>query len=450
MAAPKTLSELLDEVIRTAGDSGDRAAILLSVIRKYHFWPALQMKKFFDKSGLVLLHNTYKRKDVAEFQDLYNECRSVVLDLSAPEGENVVVSLANSIPETITLESFLYGDNDICDTYEIGYEGTVVYVYYHNDKWYFGTSGCPTIDSSRYFHPTKTHGAMLDDIIRDREAFCTNLDASKTYSFVLVHHQNRHIMDYSKEFGIEEYGKLVHISTRDRKTMEEEDITTKPLAHLEGVMYARRFASPEEAIEEVDSPNDGIYCLIAKTADYSKLYKVTFPHIIKREEFDLGNPNKWHNILHVYMQNNREYQINNYIDEYAQDLVIPKNSAGRLMAPTYIVHTVICTMRDILYDMYVRTTTYNPYIGRFRMNKEMDAALPPIIRFHLAQLRNLQVSSAHSHAFITPKVVYQYLCFNQTMKNIRALINFFATSGGHGMNFRQAECFGVLNQLLQE
>lgn len=450
MAAPKNLSELLSEVLIAAAEpeSGDRANVLLAVLRKHRFWPALQMKKFFDKSGLVLLHNTYKRKDVDDFRELYDECRSVVLDLSAPEGENVVVSLAHAIPETMTIDTFRYGEKDNCDACEIGYEGTVVYVYEHKGKWYFGTSGCPTIDSSRYFHPTKTHGEMLNDIISDREAFCAKLDAGKTYSFILVHHQNRHIMDYSTEFGAADYGKLVHIGTRDRLTMEEDDITTHPLAHIDGIIYARRFASPEEAIEEIDRASDGVYCLIAKSS--TGLYKVTFPHIIKREEFDLGNPNKWHNILHVYMQNNREYQINDYIDEYALDIVIPKNSSGRDMAPTYIVHTVVCTMRDILYDLYVRTTTYNPSIGRFRMNKEADAALPPILRFHIAQLRRLQTSAAHSHAFITPKVVYQYLCFNQTMKNMRVLINFFATNGGYGMNFRQAECFGVLNQLLQE
>lgn len=434
-AAPKTLTALLAE----AGTSADT---LLATLRKYHYWPALQMKKFFNKSGLVLLHNTYKRTDVSAFQELYDECRSVVLDLTAPEGENVVVSLGYSIPERLTIDEYKERkvDTDVC---EVGYEGTVVYVYEHKGTWYFGTSGCPTVDSSRYYHPTKTHGEMFNEAILDgdRAAFTAGLDPAKTYSFVIVHHQNRHVMDYITEFG-PEYSELIHIGTRDRKTLCDED----PCG-IEGVKYARKFSSADDAIAALEAEDSNMYCLIVKTAE-GKTYKVSVPQIVKREECDLGNPNKWQNMLHVYMQNNRNYHISNYIAEYAPDLEIPKNSSGRDMAPTYIIHTVVCTMRDILYDLYVRTTTYNPAIGRFRMNKEIDATLPPILRFHLAQLRNLQVTPANAQAFLTPRVVYQYLCFNQTMKNMRALINFFASNGGHGMNFRQAECFGILNSLL--
>lgn len=442
--APKNLNDLLHEVLATTEEGASRTDILLSTIRKYHFWPALQLKKFFNRSGLVLLHNTYKRTDVSAFQELYDECRSVVLDLHAPEGGNVVVSLGYTIPERMTIEEYKarMADTDVC---EIGYEGTVIYVYEYNGQWYFGTSGCPTVDASRYYHPTKTHGEMLNEVLGDggRDAFTATLDSSKAYSFVLVHHENRHVMNYAAEFDSTDYRELIHIGTRDRLTLTEDEPSG-----VSGVRYARKFDSPSDAIAAIEADNANIYCLIVKTAE-GKTLKVSVPHIVKREECDLGNPNKWQNMLHVYMQNNPNYHITNYIAEYATDLVIPKNSSGRDMAPTYIIHTIICTMRDILYDLYVRTTTYNPAYGRFKMNKEADAALPPILRFHLAQLRNIQVSPANSHAFLTPRVVYQYLCFNQTMKNMRALINFFATNGGYGMNFRQAECFGVLNSLLQ-
>lgn len=456
-AAPHTcLTDLIREVTATpCSGSADKSDVLLATLRKYHYWPALQMKKFFDKSGLVLLHNTYKRTDVSSFQKLYDECRSVVLDLNAPEGKNIVVSLANGIPERLTIDQYKekMADTDVC---ELSYEGTVVFVYEHNGRWYFGTSGCPSVDSSRYFHPTMTHGQMFDEIVSKslglaadadsrtiRDTFTSHLDAGKTYSFILVHHKNSHVMDYSAEFEDRQYGVLFHITTRDRVTLAEDDITTAPLAHI-GMKYVKRFSSASEALDGISNS----YGLIVRTAD-GQTYKVSVPHIVSREQWDLGNPNKWLNMLHVYMQKNPNFHITDYITKYAPDLAIPTNSSGRSMAPTYIIHTVICTMRDILYSLYVQTTAYNPAFGRFKMNKEVDATLPPVLRFHLAQLRHMQTST-YAGSFLTPREVYQYLCFNQTMKNMRTLINFFASHGTYNMNFRQAECFGVLNALLTE
>lgn len=470
---PQNLRALISEVLASPCEDGKQADVLLATIRKYHYWPALQMKKFYDRSGLVLLHNTYKRTDVDSFRELYEECRSVVLDLSAPEGENIVVTLAHSIPERMTNQQYqsIMSDSDKCFT---SYEGTMITIYEHKGRWYFGTSSCPSVDSSRYFHPTKTHGAMLDEALARllpdaipeineetnsrvaakeksralRDAFTSHLDVKKTYSMLLVHHENRHVMDYSDEFKNPEYAVLLHVSTRDRTSLVEDDISTKPLSEI-GVLYAKDYASPSEALADLDKTDTKIYGIIVARGDGKQLIKVSNSGIVEREECDLGNPNKWQNMLWVYMQNKPHYHIDDYVRQYVPDLVYPKDSVGRDIAPTYIIHTVICTMRDILYNMYVATTSYNPVIKRFKMNKELDNSYSPILRFHLAQLRHLQVES-HTHALMTPKAVYHYICHHQTLKNIRSLIHFFAVNGGHQMTYRQAECFGVLDQLLSE
>lgn len=438
-----TLNNLIHETLALAGNGTNKADTLLSILRKNHFWPALQTKKFFDHSGLVLLHNTYKRIDVDHFRELYDECRSVVLDLDAPEGSNIVLSLAHSIPERLTLEQYaaIMADTDKC---ELAYEGTVISVYHHKDTWHFGTTSCPTVDRSRYFHPTKTHGQMLDEVFPDRTAFTSKLDTNKSYAFVLVHHENRHVMDYTATFG-ENYAELIHISTRDRTTLSEDSLESTPLAEI-GIKYASVYDTPSAALQAAETA--GVYGIIVKT-DNGKIYKVSSNDIVKREERDLGNPNKWINMLSVYMQTKPDYHINDYIRDYATDLQFPTTESGRELAPTYLIHTVICTMRDILYYWYVRTTTFNPQTVRFRMNKEIDATLPPMLRFHIAQLRHLQVNH-HTHSFLSPRAVYHYLCHHQTIKNLRGLITFFATTPGHGMTYSQAECFTILNQLLSE
>lgn len=454
--APKNLRDLLVEVVQDVArnDEGtSKANALLKVLRKYHYWPALQVKKFFKEPNLVLLHNTYKRVDVDHFQELYNECRSVILDMAAPDGENIIVTFANSIFDRMNDKQYnsIKNETDVC---EPTYEGTVVTVYHYNNKWYFGTTSCPSVDSSRYFHPTKSHGDMFNEALCEifpgemdkntvREHFTQQLDPDCAYAFILVHHENRHVMDYTPVFG-EGYAKLVHISTKNRKTLEEVP-TNGALKDLD-ILTTQPYPSVEDAMQALQM-DPYIYALIVTKEDGTRL-KVSLESIIKKEECDLGNPNKWHNMLWLYMQNNKNYQIVDYQKDYAPDLELPVGYSGAPLAPTYLIHTAMCNMRDVLYNLYRNTTTYNPVTNRFKMNKVMDEQYHPMLRFHLAQLRHIQVSD-HANRYITPKSVYDYLCHHHTLKNVRMLIKYFAENPTF---FRPhiAECFTVLSAKLND
>ena len=501
--APTRLSELLAEtraaytsaiarLPATLDDDAEPARpiamadLLLNVLRKYHYWPSIQVKKFYDRSGLTLVHNTYKRIDVSAYQDLYDECRSVVLDLNAPEGENVVMTLSNGIPCRLTdmqYEAMLAAPPapDAADVpaaekrLEVSYEGTTVYVYHHKGRWYFDTSSCPTVDNSRYFHPTKTHGEMLNECLARltlpnlataeetadspvgtaelRGTFASHLNPEKTYVFLLVHHQNRRATDYTTEFGSADYAVLVHIQTRSRAALEdEEDVpVTRPLAHL-GVRYPKILPTPADGLAYLrETPAAYGVVLKGKAANgLPMLTIVSREQTVTREEYDLANPNVWHNMLWVYMQNKPHYHIDDYLADYTSSpLHLPKDSNGRDMDPTYVIHTVLCTMRDILHGLYVSTTKYYPQHRRFKMSREADGTLPPMLRFHLAQLRHIQITH-HTASLITPKAVFHYLCHIQTLKNVRTLIRFFANNPGHRMTSRQAECFGALEHALSE
>lgn len=424
--------------------------ILKNILRRRHYWPYLQLKPFFDRSGLVLLHNTYKRIGVEHFQKLYDECRSVVLNLDAPLGQNIVLSLAHSIPDSMTTEQYkkMVGVDDIC---EMSYEGTMISVYYHLDKWHFGTTSCPSMDHSRYFSKDKTHGQMFDEVLKSfyndennlRTLFTNQLNTEKVYTFILVHHENGHHTDHTSELG-GEYKALFHITTRDRKTLLEDDIRLTPLNH---VKYVRRFDSQQEALAYLIQPN--VYGIIVKKSS-GQLIKVSPEQLIRRDEETLGHPNHWHNMLWLYMQQNKQFMIPDYLKKYAPDMVYPKDSQGRDMVPTYVIHTAICTMRDVLLNLYLKTTTYDPTIRRYTVNKEWDAFLAPNMRFHLAQLRHIQLYK-HKHEIINMRTVYHYLCHHQTLKNMRTLIHFFMTCGNwYQVSPRTLECFQVLDQCLSQ
>lgn len=453
--APKNLRDLLVEVQEVArNDEGtSKANALLKVLRKYHYWPALQVKKFFKEPNLVLLHNTYKRVDVDHFQELYNECRSVILDMAAPEGENIIVTFANSIFDRMNDKQYvsMKHETDVC---EPTYEGTVVTVYHYRGKWYFGTTSCPSVDSSRYFHPTKSHGDMFNEALGQlfssedettplREKFTQHLNPECAYAFVLVHHENRHVMDYTPVFG-EEYAKLIHISTKNRSTLE--DIPTYDTFRGLEILSTQPYSCVDDALTALEN-DPQLYALIVTKENGTRI-KVSREAIVKQEECDLGNPNKWHNMLWLYMQNNKNYQISDYQKDFAPDLELPTGRNGAVLAPTYIIHTVICNMRDVLYNLYRQTTTYNPVTNRFKMNKLLDEQYHPMLRFHLAQLRHIQVAD-HANRYITPKSVYDYICHHHTLKNIRMLIKFFAENP---LFFKPhiAECFTVLHAKLSD
>lgn len=469
---PQSLKELLTEVLAECPTAEGRTDMLLTLAKKHHFWPAIQVKKFFSNPNLVLLHNTYKRTDVDHFQELYNECRSVVLDISAPLDSTIVATLSQGIPDRMIDRQYesLMKENDVC---EHSYEGTMIFVYEYNQKWYFGTSGCPTIDASRYHHPTKTHGVMMDECLQElftddvivkneneterdyfmrrgqilRNRFTGLLDVSKTYTFLMVHHENRHIMDYTEEFG-DNYKVFFHLNTKDRKDFLMENFERVPELEEKGVKYVRVYDSPEHALMCLRDNNPyPSYGFIVKRQNASGIIRVSMPHIVEREETDLGNHNKWQNMLWSFLQNKDQFTVEDYVKKYASDIVLPTDSLGRLVEAPYLVTTVVESIVQILYTLYRSTTHYTIKTRRFKMNKEMDASLAPILRFHLGQLRHLQVTQ-HTHATITHEAVFDYVRHHQSLKNIRLLIRFFASYKGPEMSFRQTECFSLLDKML--
>ena len=163
---PTTVYELIEDTFTEHKKNGtdSYANSLVKTLKKYHFWPSMQVKKFKENDNIVLLHNTYKRDDVGRFKDIYEQCRSIVLDFSLQLNNNVVVSYANNIPVRIDIKEYSQSINDT-DRYHEAYDGTMISVYNYQDEWHFGTSSCPDVNSSKFSNPKKSHGEMLDEVL---------------------------------------------------------------------------------------------------------------------------------------------------------------------------------------------------------------------------------------------------------------------------------------------
>lgn len=472
---PKTLYELVQRVYEECQNNNlSYADGLLNILKRFHLWPYMQVKKFKGRSDIVLIHNTYTRNDVEKFKELYSQCRSVVLDFSLSSNNNVVVSYANSIPDRVSVSLDEYKNTyfDEKDRYYEAYDGTMINIYNYNGEWFFGTSSCPDANSSKFSHPTKRHGNMLDDILFDfyrtsftqeeisnenpeviskrvRKMFTDNLDPSMAYEFLIIHYENNHIIDYTPLYG-SSYMKLFHINTKQRDTLVEKDINMSIIPELVnlGVNYPRQFGSIDEAYYYMNNTQT-CYGIIVKKVNLNqtKLLKISTKEINFREETDPCNPNIWINMLTVYMKNKSDYHINDYIKNYHPNIVLPLDNYGKPLDPTYLIHTTISTIKDSLLNLYTSTTKYYPKHKRFKMNKELDKQYPPIIQYHLAQLRNKQVT-IYTDKMINSGNVYHYICQCNNVKNIKTLIQFFSSNSVNEMSPRTAMCFTVLNSLL--
>jgi hypothetical protein len=411
----------------------DYPSILLDILKENHLWPTLKIKKFKTDTNLCLIHNSYKNDINDNYKDLYDECRSIVLDFTRSIGNNVVISYANSIPNRVSIKEYTTNIYQPTDKSYIAMDGTLISVYFHNNKWYFGSSCCPDINGSKFSHPSKTHGYMLDEVLYElfkskvdindpnisvtlRNLFTVNLSPLFSYEFVLIHHENIHIIDYSKELG-QDYKYLYHINTKNRITLTEENLDTKPLEYL-GIKYSVKFTTPEEAIGYLNM-NEG--SIIIKKE--KKLYKISNEKIYHYEEVNANNYNNWYNLFYVYMLQKPNYNINEYIQEFLVNKL--DINLSEFTNAYNDINITFGIMSEVIYSLYISTTNYYPKYKRFKVNLNIDKTLNPVMRFHLAQLRYKQITN-YTKAIITQKEIFNYLCHSNNIKNIKKIITHMA------------------------
>ena len=153
---PNTVYEIIQQTFEEKEKNVNIAYndCLLTILTKYHMWPYLQVKKFKDNEHLVLLHNSYDIKNIdKKFENIYDQCRSIVLDFSLYLNNNIVVSYANNIPIRIDIDEYSQNVHE-SDRYQEAYDGTTIAIYNYKDEWHFGSSTCTDVNLSKFSHPT--------------------------------------------------------------------------------------------------------------------------------------------------------------------------------------------------------------------------------------------------------------------------------------------------------
>lgn len=155
------------------------------------------------------------------------ECRSLIIDTEKKE----IVSYSCNTP-ICNLEAinYLLSKNksiskDKIEKYKC-YEGTLLSLFNHKGIWYISTRR--NLDCQNSIWNNISYYDLFMDVLEDSnfssfEDFVSNFNDSYCYYFILVHHKNKNIVDYSNRFG-DNYKKLCLAFIRKKNDLSEVDL----------------------------------------------------------------------------------------------------------------------------------------------------------------------------------------------------------------------------------
>jgi hypothetical protein len=158
------------------------------------------LSKDYIDENLFLIYNKF---DQPSNSQLIKECRSIILDSTT---KNIIsFSCETPLLNSQALEYLLLNQN-VEKIITKCYEGTLLSVFFNNDKWYVSTRRC--LNSEESVWGEKSHFKMFMEILEKSgyesfSSFTDKLSKDKCYYFVLIHHQNKNVVE-AQVVGTEE------------------------------------------------------------------------------------------------------------------------------------------------------------------------------------------------------------------------------------------------------
>lgn len=368
--------------------------------------------KYFKDDELMLIYTNYQEDNEKNFT-LKNECRSLILDTKNKK----IVSYTCNTPITNfeAMDCLIENTNFPIELYRC-YEGTMLSLFYHNSKWYLSTRRCLNAYESKW--KDKTHGDMFDEVLGDKKNELLNrLDKDKSYYFILVHHENSNIVDYSYEFG-KKYKKLVLAFTRDNET-QEETIFEGNLEDIDNVVYPNKVESLSDFKERNNNDTNFGYCydegIIIKLKLNNGINK-----ILKLQTYNyqfnkaIGSErNIYKGFLILYQNGNlkRLLENNNYLSKFRK-IVNPIN-----ISESYdtigIVDSLFKVITSEIYELF--KMLWNIKTGK-RQDENLYLVLPKEYKMVLYGIRGIyfknkaeNINSSIFKSSLQIKDVYQFI-----------------------------------------
>ena len=270
------------------------------------FYKKSVMAKYYEEEKLLLVYHKY---DIPAKSILEKMCRSLVIDTET--WKILSYSCQNPICNK-EAQQLLLNSNQTEFKYHRCYEGSLLSLFNHNDKWYLSTRRCLNSKDSKWNETS--HWDMFNSVLtKDNlsfDEFCSHLDPTCGYHFVLIHYNLKNIVNYTKEFG-PEYTKLCLVFIRNKETQEELDLSQFPKSNnifIASEVDIDQFSNENKKID-VNVDNEGIVTkiIINNTSYLLKLQTLSYQFFKAMG----SNSNIYKGYIHLYQSNTLKEYLSN-------------------------------------------------------------------------------------------------------------------------------------------
>src|SRR3989304_2096644 len=312
----------------------------------------------------------------------------------------------SDLKEICHYDSILYNDNGLAHigtNYVVQkcYEGTYLVVFYHTNKWYVTTRRC--LDAYKSFWiKNYSYGDFFSETIKDKFNL-DNLDKDYCYHFILVHHLNKQIIDYSYEFGID-YRELIHIDTI-RKYVDQCEIIDYNIANTVRIKNLFFNDLKDVKLSLMNMNNDDEICRHIKHVGYIVKSVVNNNRFIvnlqtrlyqKLKRCKPNTSNKCLSYLELYKKNDLEFYLT-YVDDVNMSTVI------------FNTHLVFNTLVNEALKLYFLTRNKKNEVLYKSLGHNYKQILFDIHGLYINMSKKMQYTNKETHVKINYSVIYKYL-----------------------------------------
>jgi hypothetical protein len=293
------------------------------------------------KDNMMIVYNDFVRTPTKE--ELFNKTRSLVL--TSQDGKYKIVAFTHPVVDYNNLGKLVgFSDKQFVECYE----GTLISVYYCNDKWNYSTRKCLDASDSHWAyngkHSTKSHFDMFVESLGSTvDVFESKLDKSQSYYFVLVHHENKTFVDYTEKFG-SEYKKAFLLFARDQTL----SVTDQYNAELKTYVDSSPTLSCEQVKQHLESDKDVMGYLLNVDGQFYVYHTKFYDQLENAAPYAYSYENM---LIELYKRNNLD----------ANFALYPENLkySGSQFDTKGVMYGVFTYLSMSLLNLYYYYTTYD-------------------------------------------------------------------------------------------
>jgi hypothetical protein len=362
--------------------------------------------------NLVLLYVPFKVA-IDSTVEIEKWCRSVIIDIKTLK----IVSF--SYPKIHYNDYVLLTNCEIKKEKKLiteCLEGTLLSFFNYNNNWIVSTRKCIDAEDSKWRN-SKSHMVLFHEAIKelntDWKTFCNVHDPNYIYTYILVHHENIQLIDYTENFG-SKYKKLILSLIRDKETLQPHvrnhfDFFLKKEEFMKNLIISKELDdySLLDEVNETDDLIDSVKkikqegLLVSFESDiYIKLHNNAYKTFHETSNLNYFPTSSQHYIS-LYQSN----MLDNYFNKFSQESMYNDYQVKGLIDNVFkLLTTEFLFLFKFLWDIKFGTQKQE--------NKEIYNDLPTEYKKFFYLLRGIYFKKKmllNENKYITIKVVYELL-----------------------------------------